>query len=112
MPSQSPLLKNENSHLDLETIQCRLDAVAEFLENDELFHGLQSILTQFVDVEHLLSLCVQIQKQENEKSSESKILNTLYLKHTLELVKPLQTLLESSKSKLIKAYAHVSIICL
>ena len=77
------------------------------IQNEDLFYGLKSILTQFVDIEHLLSLFVQLNKCENAKDSESKILNTLYLKHTLELIQPFREILGKFNSKLLKAYCNV-----
>ena len=39
----------------------------------DLFYRIESILKQFVDVDHLLSLCVKIPKSDNFKSAEGKI---------------------------------------
>ncbi|XP_068095301.1 mutS protein homolog 4 isoform X2 [Hyperolius riggenbachi] len=50
--------------IDLETINTRLDSVQEFLENEELFFGLQSVLSRFLDTEQLLSSLIQIPKQD------------------------------------------------
>ncbi|XP_063952097.1 mutS protein homolog 4-like [Lytechinus pictus] len=90
--------------LNEETIKLRLDVVTELTESEELFYNLQSVLSRFIDVDHLLSLCVQIPKEESVKSSEQKITNIIYLKHTLELVEPLRLALHSAKSKLPQAY--------
>ncbi|XP_072181746.1 mutS protein homolog 4-like [Diadema setosum] len=90
--------------LDEETIKLRLDVVAELTENEERFYNLQSVLSRFLDVDHLLSLCIQIPKQESVKSAEQKITNIIYLKHTLELVEPLQIALDSAQTKLLQAY--------
>ena len=38
-----------------------------------MFYSIESILKQFLDVDHLLSLCIKIPKNENIKSAESKI---------------------------------------
>ncbi|XP_070563567.1 mutS protein homolog 4-like [Ptychodera flava] len=89
---------------DLETITLRQDCVTELTENEEMFYNLQSVLSRFVDVDHLLSLCVQIPKQENIKTADSRITCVIYLKHTLELVEPLQAALNDSTNQLFKAY--------
>ncbi|XP_013406219.1 mutS protein homolog 4 [Lingula anatina] len=89
---------------DLETITTRLDAVQELTENEELFYNLQSVLSRFMDIDHLLSLCVQLPKQETLKTAENKITNVIYLKHTLELVEPLKEALKDSTNSLFKAY--------
>ncbi|XP_019619725.1 PREDICTED: mutS protein homolog 4-like [Branchiostoma belcheri] len=89
---------------DVETISMRLDCVAELTDNEELFYNLQSVVSRFLDVDHLLSVCVQIPKQESVKTAESKITNVIYLKHTLELVEPLQAALKDCHNQLFKAY--------
>ncbi|KAK2193937.1 hypothetical protein NP493_4g02025 [Ridgeia piscesae] len=92
---------------NLETVSMRLDAVAELTDNEELFYSLQAVVGRFLDVDHLLSLCIQIPKQETVKTAESKITNMIHLKHSLELVEPLQLALKDSHSKLLCAYALV-----
>ena len=67
-----------------------------------------SVLSRFLDVDHLLSLCVQIPKQETIRIAEQKITNVIYLKHALELVEPLKTALESAQNKLLQAYLKVN----
>ncbi|CAH1773969.1 unnamed protein product [Owenia fusiformis] len=88
----------------LETINLRLDTVSELTENEELFYNLRGVVSRFVDIDYLLSLCVQIPKQETLKSAESKITNVIYLKHTLELLAPLQNALKDSTTPLLRAY--------
>ena len=88
----------------------RLDAVAELTDNEELFYSLQAVVGRFLDVDHLLSLCIQIPKQETVKTAESKITNMIHLKHSLELVEPLKLALKDSHSKLLCAYASVGSI--
>ncbi len=61
-------------------------------------------------MDHLLSLCVQIPKQETIRIAEQKITNVIYLKHALELVEPLKTALQSSQNKLLQAYLKVGIV--
>ncbi|XP_073245789.1 mutS protein homolog 4-like [Porites lutea] len=89
---------------DEETTNVRLDCVAEVTDKEELFHGLQSVIGRFLDVDHLTSMCVQIPKQETVKTAESKITTVIYLKHTLELVEPLRIALKDTEAKLLKAY--------
>ena len=86
-----------------ETINMRLDAVSELTENEEIFYNLQSVVVRFLDIDHLLSLCVQIPKEETVKIAESKITNVIYLKHTLELIEPLQLALKECENQLLKA---------
>ncbi|XP_072025616.1 mutS protein homolog 4-like [Amphiura filiformis] len=89
---------------DYETIKLRLDVVSELTDQEEVFYNLQSVLSRFLDVDHLLSLCVQIPKQETIRIAEQKITNVIYLKHALELVEPLKTALQSTQNKLLQAY--------
>ena len=60
-----------------------------------------------MDVDHITSLCIQIPKQETVKTAESKITNLIYLKHTLELIDPLQDSLKDSENELFLAYREV-----
>ncbi|XP_071605918.1 mutS protein homolog 4 isoform X5 [Heliangelus exortis] len=90
--------------VDAETINMRLDCVQELLQDEELFFGLQAVISKFLDTEQLLSVLVQIPKQDTVKTAESKITNLIYLKHTLELVEPLKAALRSCNTPLLKAY--------
>ncbi|XP_066228301.1 mutS protein homolog 4 [Saccopteryx leptura] len=90
--------------VDIETINMRLDCVQELLQHEELFFGLQSVISKFLDTEQLLSVLVQIPKQDTVNSAESKITNLIYLKHTLELVDPLKIALENCNTPLLRAY--------
>ncbi|GAB1288253.1 MutS protein homolog 4 [Apodemus speciosus] len=120
--------------VDVETISMRLDCVQELLQDEELFFGLQSVISRFLDTEQLLSVLVQIPKQDTgfcrtngeifskspEKlrfnmftrsfvpylvnAAESKVTNLIYLKHTLELVDPLKVTLKNCSTPLLRAY--------
>lgn len=93
--------------LDPETICLRQDAVAELVENEDMFYNIQSVVTRFLDTDHLLSILVQIPKQESMKVADNTIGNVIYLKHTLELVQPLAEALQGCENDLLKAYAKV-----
>ncbi|XP_021013742.2 mutS protein homolog 4 isoform X1 [Mus caroli] len=90
--------------VDVETISMRLDCVQELLQDEELFFGLQSVISRFLDTEQLLSVLVQIPKQDTVNAAESKITNLIYLKHTLELVEPLKVTLKNCSTPLLRAY--------
>uniref|UniRef100_A0A8C0KT13 MutS homolog 4 n=1 Tax=Canis lupus dingo TaxID=286419 RepID=A0A8C0KT13_CANLU len=90
--------------VDIETINMRLDCVQELLQDEELFFGLQSVISRFLDTEQLLSVLVQIPKQDTVNAAESKITNLIYLKHTLELVDPLKIALKNYNTPLLRAY--------
>ncbi|MEE6494710.1 hypothetical protein FKM82_001853 [Ascaphus truei] len=60
--------------IDIETINTRLDCVQEFLQDEELFFSLQSVLSRFLDTEHLLSNIVQIPKQDTAALKNCKTL--------------------------------------
>ncbi|XP_053549161.1 mutS protein homolog 4 [Bombina bombina] len=90
--------------IDLETINTRLDCVQEFLDEEELFFSLQSVLSRFLDTEHLLSNIIQIPKQDTDKAADAKITYLIALKHTLELVEPLKAKLKNCQRPLLKAY--------
>ncbi|PIK47411.1 putative mutS protein-like 4 [Apostichopus japonicus] len=91
---------------DHETIKLRLDVVEELTQKEEIFFNLQGVLSRFLDVDHLLSLCVQIPKQETPKTAESKITNVIHLKHVLELVLPLKNALQFCQTELLRAYCQ------
>ena len=95
---------------DIETITTRHEVVAELIEKEEVFYNLQAVIGRFLDIDHLLSLCVQVPKQENVKTAESKITNIILLKHTLELVGPLQEAVGHCENPLMKALYKVSLI--
>ncbi|XP_014681092.1 PREDICTED: mutS protein homolog 4-like [Priapulus caudatus] len=89
---------------DRSTIEMRLDCVQELTEKEEMFYNLQALLERFTDIDHLVSLCVQIPKQETVKTADSKIASIISMKHTLELVDALQTALGCAEAPLLKAY--------
>ena len=58
----------------------------------------------------VFTFCVlseQLPKQETVKTAESRITAVIFLKHTLELVEPLQAAVEPCKNPLFKAYHKV-----
>jgi len=71
----------------------RLDVVEELIQNESLFHGLRTVLGRFLDVDHLLSMCVQEPKEETLKTTDSRITTVICLKHTLEEVDALRMVL-------------------
>nr|XP_015205697.1 PREDICTED: mutS protein homolog 4 isoform X2 [Lepisosteus oculatus] len=92
--------------VDANTINMRLDAVQELLQDEELFFGLKNAIGRFLDIDQLLSVLVQIPKQETVQLSEAKIMHVIHLKHTLELVSPLKAVLQNCQTVLLKAYCN------
>ncbi|KAJ8290497.1 hypothetical protein GJAV_G00013640 [Gymnothorax javanicus] len=90
--------------LDANTVNIRLDTVQELLQNEELFFGLKNVIGHFLDTDQLLSVLVQIPKQETVQVAEAKIMQVIQLKHTLELVGPLKAVLKNCQTALLKAY--------
>ncbi|KAK3538258.1 hypothetical protein QTP70_033065, partial [Hemibagrus guttatus] len=90
--------------LDVDTINARLDTIQELLQSEELFFGLKSAISQFLDIDQLLYALVQLPKQETVEVAEAKIMNVIQLKHTLELIEPLKVVLKDAKTDLLKAY--------
>uniref|UniRef100_A0A803YI14 MutS homolog 4 n=1 Tax=Meleagris gallopavo TaxID=9103 RepID=A0A803YI14_MELGA len=66
--------------VDAETIKTRLDCVQEFLQDEELFFGLQAVISKFLDTEQLLSVLVQIPKQDTAalRSCNTSLLKAYY----------------------------------
>jgi hypothetical protein len=50
--------------LDLETITMRQSVVRELTEKEEVFFNLQGVIGKFLDVDHIISHCVTIPRQE------------------------------------------------
>ena len=94
--------------LDLDTITMRQDVVSELTEKEQIFYNLEAIISRFLDIDHILSQCVQVPKQENVKIAENKITNMMYLKHILELVEPLREALGDCENPLLKASCKVN----
>ncbi|KAG5265943.1 hypothetical protein AALO_G00248090 [Alosa alosa] len=91
--------------VDVDTINIRLDTLQEFLEDEELFFGLKNAISHFLDIDQLLSVLIQIPKQETVQVAEAKITHVIQLKHTLELVPPLRAVLKNCKTALLTAYS-------
>ncbi|XP_041927932.1 mutS protein homolog 4 isoform X2 [Alosa sapidissima] len=91
--------------VDVDTINIRLDTLQEFLEDEELFFGLKNAISHFLDIDQLLSVLIQIPKQETVQVAEAKITHVIQLKHTLELVPPLRAVLKNCKTALLAAYS-------
>uniref|UniRef100_A0A8B9CKP2 MutS homolog 4 n=1 Tax=Anser brachyrhynchus TaxID=132585 RepID=A0A8B9CKP2_9AVES len=66
--------------VDAETINTRLDCVQELLQDEELFFGLQAVISKFLDTEQLLSVLVQIPKQDTAalRSCNTPLLKAYY----------------------------------
>ncbi|XP_018545467.1 mutS protein homolog 4 [Lates calcarifer] len=90
---------------DVDTINIRLDAVQELLQDEELFFGLKNAIGHFLDIDQLLSVLVQIPKQETVQVAETKITHVIQLKHTLDMVPRLRMVLKNCNTALLKAYS-------
>ncbi|XP_065062866.1 mutS protein homolog 4-like [Rhopilema esculentum] len=91
---------------DLQTIDVRLSCIEELMDKEELFLNLQAVLSKFLDIEHLISLCIQIPKKEDVKAAETRITEIIYLKHTLELVESLKDVIKEGKNPLFVIYTE------
>ena len=71
--------------------------------------GLHTVLRRFLDVDHLLSMCVQVPKEETLKTTDNRITTIIYLKHTLEEVEALRMVLCATETDnvLLKSYQAV-----
>uniref|UniRef100_A0A3P8U5S2 MutS homolog 4 n=1 Tax=Amphiprion percula TaxID=161767 RepID=A0A3P8U5S2_AMPPE len=91
--------------VDVDTINIRLDSIQELLQDEELFYGLKNAIGHFLDIDQLLSVLVQIPKQETVQVAEAKITHVIQLKHTLDLVPRLRMALKNCNTALLKAYS-------
>nr|KAG5709651.1 hypothetical protein BaRGS_027676 [Batillaria attramentaria] len=96
-----------NETKDLETVMMRQDVVRELTDKEEVFYNLQGVMSKFLDVDHIISLCVQIPKQDTVKTAESKITTVICLKHVLGLVTVLHDFLKDCENQLLKAYCKL-----
>ncbi|NXF32432.1 MSH4 protein, partial [Nyctibius bracteatus] len=85
--------------VDAETINTRLDCVQELLQDEELFFGLQAVISKFLDTEQLLSVLVQIPKQDTSFKRATKRSNCSCVYFNLQ-----QAALRSCNTPLLKAY--------
>ncbi|XP_041669007.1 mutS protein homolog 4 [Cheilinus undulatus] len=91
--------------VDVDTINIRLDSIQELLQDEELFYGLKNAIGHFLDIDQLLSVLIQIPKQETVQVAEAKITHVIQLKHTLDLVPGLRMVLKNCNTALLKAYS-------
>ncbi|XP_071353932.1 mutS protein homolog 4 isoform X3 [Trachinotus anak] len=91
--------------VDVDTINIRMDTIQELLQDEELFFGLKNAISHFLDIDQLLSVLVQIPKQETVQVAEAKITHAIQLKHTLDLVPRLKMVLKNCNTALLKAYS-------
>uniref|UniRef100_K1PAT4 MutS-like protein 4 n=1 Tax=Magallana gigas TaxID=29159 RepID=K1PAT4_MAGGI len=89
---------------DLGTITMRQEVVSELTEKEDVFDNIHTVIARFLDIDHVLSMCVQIPKQETLKTAEANINNIIYLKHILELVDPLRNALSNCENRLMKHF--------
>lgn len=75
-----------------------------------MFENIQTVIARFLDIDHVLSMCVQIPKQETLKTAEANINNIIYLKHILELVDPLRNALSNCENRLMKHFYKVVLL--
>jgi len=94
---------------DAQTINTRLDVVEELTHKEDLFQGLRTVIGHFLDVDHLLSMCVQVPKEETLRTADNWITTIIYLKHTLEEVEALRMVLCETETEnvLLKEYQTV-----
>ncbi|XP_068214215.1 mutS protein homolog 4-like [Palaemon carinicauda] len=90
-------------HADVATITSRHNALQYLVENPDLFFTLQSILGRFPDIDWLLSMCVQLPKEETEQRCELRLNYVIALKNTLELLDPLRMALEEVSDPLLSS---------
>ena len=95
---------------DLSVITQRLNAVSELIQKDDMFYSLRSVISRFIDISHLLALCIQIPRTETWKTAEDKITHLIYLKNSLDLVEPLRQALSDCECPLLKAQLEVDCV--
>nr|XP_061798748.1 mutS protein homolog 4-like [Nerophis lumbriciformis] len=89
---------------DIDTINIRLDTIQEMLQSETFFLELKNAISNFGDIDQLLSVLIQVPKQEKIQFAEAKITHAIQLKHTLDLVPKLREVLKNYNTALLKAY--------
>lgn len=85
----------------------RQSVVKELTQKERVFYNLQGVMAKFLDVDHIISHCVQIPKVDSVQVSEANINAAICLKHVLGLVPVLREFLEECGNPLLKAYCKV-----
>ncbi|OLL23713.1 MutS 4 [Neolecta irregularis DAH-3] len=88
---------------DVSTINARLDAVQELLENEDMFFGVQTALKSFPDLDRLLTSLLATTNQPSLKHSEQRINDIIVLKHCLKAIVPVYQALEIASCNLLVA---------
>ena len=65
------------------------------------------VLKRFIDLDHIMSMLVQVPKQDSVKTAENKITLVICVKHCLKLVDTLKDIISSSDNPLLKAFHEV-----
>ncbi|OWA54865.1 MutS protein-like protein 4 [Hypsibius exemplaris] len=94
-------------YVKVETITTRYDCISEMIQTEDLFFGLQKLLSRFADVEKAITFLVQVPSKENSKVSESHIGSIIHLKHILSLVEPLRDFMKSSQNDLFRGFYDI-----
>uniref|UniRef100_UPI00358F0C53 mutS protein homolog 4 n=1 Tax=Myxine glutinosa TaxID=7769 RepID=UPI00358F0C53 len=91
--------------LDLNKINERLGAVGELRKERDL-DSLQALISQFLDIDGLVSALIMIPTTETMQTIEAKLMNTISLKHILQLTGQLQLALQYFQTPLLQAYSN------
>lgn len=86
---------------DMACIAVRQKCVQEMLENGEAFREVRESLREVPDVDHLITLIVQIPKIEGPREAERRIHTLLTLKQALDSFIPLATALHAFQHPLL-----------
>lgn len=73
------------------------------------FQELRAVISRMLDIDHLVALCSHVNREETPRTAEYKITQSIYLKHTLELVDVLRDLLSKYSNPLFKGLHEVSL---
>ncbi|KAI8921701.1 muts domain V-domain-containing protein [Entophlyctis helioformis] len=88
---------------DQPTIETRLDAVQELVENPRQRAKIQEALKGVLDIDHLISSLIQFNRKQSVKHAEQAINRIIVLKHILCQIQPIHAALQGSKSALLEA---------
>jgi len=86
---------------DLHTIDARLDAVTEMIQNEDMFQRTMQALKGFQDFDRLLTMLLSV--SDRSMPTEDRISSIILLKHTLEKISPLFEAITGCRSGLLVA---------
>ncbi|XP_053206974.1 mutS protein homolog 4-like [Panonychus citri] len=92
---------------DVKTIEPRYDLISEILTNPQFHFNTSEIISKFLDLESIISALICEPKTKSWKAGEKRVEALIYLRHTLDLIKPLREQLNSAQHSIFQHYHYL-----